>query len=122
MSPDEVRALRKSLACSSKELAATLGAPAEEVAAWERGERFPTKRWVDALRALGERGPSAVLRAAKRAAPAAARAAPEPLADPAFWALFRKLLAHADLRREVLSLAERYPDPTQLSTKPPPEG
>jgi hypothetical protein len=33
------------------------------------------------------------------------------LADPAMWALVRKLTAHAALREEVTRLAEEYGDP-----------
>ena len=125
MSPDDLRALRKELSCSAKELALTLGIEQDEVLAWEKGERFPTKRFVDAMEAIRTRGSGAVVRAPKpkpRGA-AAQPSAPDPLADPAFWALFRKLVAHPELRREALALAERYPDAaTQLRTKPSSEG
>jgi hypothetical protein len=37
------------------------------------------------------------------------------LADPATWRLVRKIVAHAELRREVMKLAETYPDPADES-------
>jgi hypothetical protein len=35
------------------------------------------------------------------------------LADPATWALFRKVLAHAELREAVTKLAASYADPAE---------
>lgn len=110
MRADELRALRKELGCTAKELAETLGTDGETITAWERGDAFPTKRWVEALEALRERGPGAVRRKPRRTAPRD----PSPmqlLADAELWALVRKLLAHAELRHAVAELAARYDDP-----------
>jgi hypothetical protein len=57
---------------------------------------------------LGRKGPSAVPRKRKRPAAASPMAA---LADAETWRLFRKLLAHPDLRAAALELASRYTDP-----------
>ncbi len=108
MSPDDVRALRRTLACTAKELGAALDVPADTITAWERGELFPTKRHVDAMRTLGERGPTSIVRTPKRGA---AKPPLQLLADPALWRLVRKLLAHAELRQQAEQLAADYADP-----------
>ena len=80
------------------------------IGAWERGELFPTKRHVEALRDLDARGPGAVPRTG---GPRRGKS-PEPmavLADPATWTLIRKIVAHAALRDAVAKLAEAYDDP-----------
>lgn len=106
MSPDEVKALRKALGCSARDLGAALGVPSETILAWEKGELFPTKAYVDKLVALREKGPSAFPRKNKRD-----RSPMELLADPEIWALFRKILADPALRAEVMKLAAKVPDP-----------
>lgn len=107
MSPDALKALRKELGCTARDLGATIGVDQETVLAWERGDLFPTKRHVDALMDLKRRGPSAILKAPKK------KGSPmELLAEPGFWLLIRKLLHHEELRREVLRLADRYEDPS----------
>jgi transcriptional regulator with XRE-family HTH domain len=106
MSPDEIKSLRKDLACTAKELAASIGTDQATVLAWEKAELFPTKDYVSRMRALGIRGAGAVVRKAK--------AGTDPiraLADPALWTLLRKLAVHKKLRDEVTRLAEPYPDP-----------
>jgi len=108
MSPDEIKALRKDLSCTAKELAAALDLEQATVLAWERGELFPTKQFVDAMSALREKGPSAIPRKAKGAAPPPMKV----LADPATWELVRKIVAHKKLRDEVTKLAEKYDDPS----------
>ena len=110
MSPDDVKALRKTLECTARELGATLQLPQETIVAWERGELFPTKRHVDAMRALADRGPSAIARAPRRGAPLAPM---QLLADPNLWRLLRKLLTHAELRQRVEQLATEYADPAE---------
>jgi transcriptional regulator with XRE-family HTH domain len=105
VTPDALKALRKDLGCTAKELAAALDLDQATVLAWERGELFPTKRYVDAMEALAARGPGAVPKKAK---------SPEPmkvLADPAIWELVRKLVAHKKLRDDAVKLAASYPDP-----------
>jgi DNA-binding transcriptional regulator YiaG len=111
MTPDDLKALRKELSCTARELAGALGIEQETVLAWERGELFPTKRYVDAMQKLRQAGPSAIPRKPKRSA---APATPwKALADPATWRLVRKLLAHAALRARVEELAAAYDDPAE---------
>ncbi|MCC6646164.1 MAG: helix-turn-helix transcriptional regulator [Polyangiaceae bacterium] len=107
MLPDELKALRATLKCTARELAAALGTDQATVLAWEAGELFPTKRHVDRMRELEAKGPAAVPKKAKGAAPSPLKL----LADPAVWALVRKLLSHKKLRDEVARLAADYPDP-----------
>ena len=106
MSPDELKALRRELGCTARDLAAVLGVDQQTVLAWEKGELFPTKRHVEALVDLQSRGVGAVPKAPRKGA-----SVMELLADPKIWAVVRKILAHDGLRREVTKLAERYPDP-----------
>lgn len=105
MTPDEIKALRKDLACTAKELALALGLEQAAVLAWEKGDLFPTKAFVDKMAALRARGPAAIPKKAKGADPI------KVLADPALWELVRKLAAHKKLRDEVLKLAAPYSDP-----------
>jgi transcriptional regulator with XRE-family HTH domain len=109
MSPEEIKALRKDLACTARELSATLELELDAVASWERGDTFPTKRLCDAMAELRARGPAAVVRKAKKKAltPMAA------LADPATWRLLRKILANPELRAKAEALAEGYADPAE---------
>ena len=110
MQPEEIQKLRKDLACTARELAATLGVDPKEVAAWESGELFPTKRHVQALGALREKGKGAVVRAPK--GKSGAKTGSARLSDPAFWRVVRKLVDHPALFDDVAKLAEKYPDPT----------
>lgn len=105
MTPDDLKALRKELACTAKELAQALGLDQATVLAWEKGELFPTKPYVDKMEALRAKGPAAIPKKAKGADPI------KVLADPALWELVRKLAAHKKLRDEVVKLAAAYPDP-----------
>jgi len=104
---DDIKALRATLQCTTRELAEATGVDQKTVLAWESGQLFPTKKFVDRMEALREKGPSAVPKKARGAAPSPARL----LADPAFWLVVRKLLAHKKLRDEVTKLATDYPDP-----------
>jgi transcriptional regulator with XRE-family HTH domain len=107
MSPEEIKALRGELGCTAKDLAAALGLEQADVLAWERGERFPTKHFVDEMSALRAKGPDAVPKK-RRGAPASPQKA---LADPAVWLLIRKLLFHPELFKAAAKLAEPYADP-----------
>lgn len=107
MSPDEIKELRRALRCSAKELAAALGLEQAEVLAWEKGELFPTKKHVQAMSALRDKGPGAIVRK-RRGKPATPMAA---LADPELWAMVRKIAAHPALFDEVRKLAGAYGDP-----------
>jgi transcriptional regulator with XRE-family HTH domain len=107
MTPDELKALRKDLACTAKELAHALGIEQATVLAWEKGELFPTKPFIDKMNALRARGPAAIPKKSRGDAPM------KVLADPALWELVRKLVAHKKLRDEVTKLAAAYPDPKE---------
>jgi transcriptional regulator with XRE-family HTH domain len=103
---DEVKALRKELGCTAKELAAALGTDQATVLAWEKADLFPTKGDVDRMTALLAKGAGSVPRKAK--------AGGDPikaLSDPQVWELVRKIAAHQKLRDDVAKLAEKYPDP-----------
>ncbi len=107
MSPEELKSLRKELSCTAKELAAALDLEQSTVLAWEKGELFPTKQYVDAMEALRAKGPGAIPRKSKGDNPVKA------LADPQVWELLRKIAAHKKLRDEVAKLAAKYSDPTE---------
>jgi transcriptional regulator with XRE-family HTH domain len=108
MSPDDIKALRRELSCTARELASALSLEQDTVLAWERAELFPTKRHVGMMEALRARGPTAIPRKRKKASAATPIQA---LADPALWLLVRKLLAHPELRASADALAAAYPDP-----------
>lgn len=105
MTPEEIKALRKDLACTAKELAHAIGIDQSTVLAWEKGDLFPTKWYVDKMSELRSRGPQAIPRKARGDAPM------KVLADPALWELLRKLIAHKKLRDDVAKLASGYSDP-----------
>jgi len=105
VTPDDIKALRKDLACTAKELAQALGIEATTVHAWEKGELFPTKPIIDKMLALKAKGPAAIPKKAKGADPM------KVLADPALWELVRKIVANKKLRDEVTKLAAAYKDP-----------
>jgi transcriptional regulator with XRE-family HTH domain len=110
MAPEDIKALREELGCTARELGAALGIEQETVLAWERGDLFPTKRFVDMMAQLRQKGPGAVPKKRKRGAPSSPA---QVLADPDVWRLIRKLVAHAELRTAALKLAESYPDPAE---------
>jgi transcriptional regulator with XRE-family HTH domain len=109
VTPQEIKALRQELGCTARELAAALGIEQETVLGWERAELFPTKRHVDKMAELRQKGPSSIPKR-KRGAPASPLHA---LADPELWKLLRKLIAHPPLRTAVTKLAEPYDDPAE---------
>lgn len=115
MSPEEVQKLRKDLSCTARELATTLGVDPKEVAGWETGELFPTKRYIEAMSGLRERGPSSITRAPR--GKAQAKTGSVRLADPALWLVVRKLLENPALFEQVLKLSEKYPDPAEPPQK-----
>jgi transcriptional regulator with XRE-family HTH domain len=109
---EEIKRLRAELKCTARELAQTLGLEANEVQAWEQGERFPTKRLVGQMESLRAKGPSSIQRkAAKR--PTNSASPLTRLADPAFWEVVRKLATHQELFAEVAELAKRFDAPPQ---------
>lgn len=107
MIPEDIKALRKELVCTARELAAALGVDQATVLAWEKGDLFPTKASVLKMAELRARGPAAIPKKAKGADPMTV------LADPALWEVVRKVVAHKKLRDDVAKLAAGYPDPAQ---------
>ena len=111
MSPEDVKALRKELNCTAKELATALKAEPEDIWAWEAGERFPTKRFVMKMQAMKKRRS---IEAKKPAlAPPDSDGPYARLADPEFWRLVRKLTRHDELWAATLKLAAKYDDPLE---------
>jgi transcriptional regulator with XRE-family HTH domain len=106
VTPDDIKQLRKELGCTARDLATTLGIEQKEVLAWEAGELFPTKRFVDQMKALREKGPGSILKAAKGKAVAPT----DRLSDPAFWAIVKKLALHPALYDQVSKLADKFDD------------
>ena len=116
VSPEDLKQLRKELACTAKELAITLGIEPKEYAAWEAGELFPTKRYVSELEALRKKGSASIVRVPKGKG-ATAKTGLARLADPKLWELVRKLAEHPALFDQVSKLAEAYPDPAEPKAK-----
>jgi transcriptional regulator with XRE-family HTH domain len=116
VSPEELKQLRKELSCTAKELALTLGIEPKELAAWEAGELFPTKRYVGELEALRKKGPTSILRAPKGKG-SAAKVGMARLADAKLWELVRKLAEHPALFDQVVKLADAYVDPAEPRAK-----
>jgi transcriptional regulator with XRE-family HTH domain len=106
VSPDDIKQLRKELGCTARDLATTLGIEQREVLAWEAGQLFPTKRFVEQMKVLREKGPSAVVKSVKGKAVAPT----DRLADPAFWAVVKKLALHPALYDQVSKLADKFDD------------
>lgn len=111
MAPEDIKALRGALSCTARELAGALGIEQEAVLAWERGDLFPTKRFVGLMEELRRKGPTAIPRSKNKKKRDAQGSPVELLADPEVWRLLRKLLAHPELRAAALKLAEAYADP-----------
>jgi transcriptional regulator with XRE-family HTH domain len=121
VTPEEIKALRKELACTARELATVLGVDQATVFAWERSELFPTKQYVDRMAALRAKGPSGIPRKPRPAArsrddtPSGHESPMRALADPLLWQIVRKLIAHEGLWSEVVRLAAGYSDPAESS-------
>lgn len=109
MSPEEIKELRTTLQCTTRELGEAVGVDQKTIIEWEAGRLFPTKKFVDRMLAVKEKGPSAIPKKARGAAPSPMRV----LADPALWEIVRKLVAHKRLRDEVAKLAATYADPAE---------
>lgn len=105
MSPEDIKSLRKDLSCTAKELAQALGIDQATVLAWEKGELFATKPYIDKMEALRTKGPAAIPKKSRGDAPM------KVLSDPQLWELVRKLVAHKKLRDDVMKLANAYSDP-----------
>jgi len=104
MQPEDVKRIRDALACSLGDLAAAVGVDVKTLLAWEAGDRFPTKRHADKLKALEKEGPSAVKRTGKKKPVSG----PELLGDSRFWNVVRKMATNADLFAEVERLSAKY--------------
>lgn len=111
VTPEQIKGLRSDLRCTARELATTLGLTVAEVQAWESGEQFPTKHWVERMGALRAKGPDAIVRKAKAGAREVSPMAQ--LANPEIWEVVRKMLAHRKLLAEVTKLAASYKDPAE---------
>ena len=114
MTGAEIKALLANLGISTRQLAAKLDVPPPVVLAWQKEELYPTKRHVEAMRALENR-------AAQESRPILAEGAaavPVELSDPAFWKLIRKLIAYPTLRDEVEKTAASYRDPAENTEEP----
>jgi len=109
VSPDDIKNLRKELACTASELARALKIEARTVVLWETGELFPTKRYVEQMQKLKARGPDAIPRSPKGRA--SSPAGLPKLSDPKLWEIVRKLAAHPELFDRVSELAQTYDDP-----------
>lgn len=107
MTADEIKALRKELRCTAKELAAAMDLEQATVVAWEQGDLFPTKAYVEKMERFRAAGPSSIPKKAKGDSPM------KVLADPGLWQLVRKLVAHKRLRDEVTRIAASYDDPAE---------
>lgn len=59
MDPEAIKALRQELDCTATELGAAIGVEQATVLAWERGDLFPTRRYVEAMAALAKQGAQA---------------------------------------------------------------
>jgi transcriptional regulator with XRE-family HTH domain len=103
MTADEIRALRKRRGLTRAALARQVGVLPADVAGWELGQRFPTKKAAARLAELVAHGE--VQRDSAAVTPWAR------LADPSVWALVRKLLAHRELLERAQAMAEAYADP-----------
>ncbi|MFO0651923.1 MAG: helix-turn-helix transcriptional regulator [Polyangiales bacterium] len=103
MSPEEIRSLRKDLSLTQRQLADALKIDADTVRAWEKEESFPTKAHCEAMEKLRVNPPPKT--------PKSSATPMQVLADPKFFALLRKLVAHPKLRAEVERISADYPDP-----------
>jgi transcriptional regulator with XRE-family HTH domain len=106
VTPDDIKQLRKELGCTARDLATTLGLEQKEVLAWEAGELFPTKRFVEQMKGLREKGPTSIVKSVKGKAVAPT----DRLSDPAFWTIVKKLALHPSLYEQVSKLADKFDD------------
>lgn len=103
MNADDIKALRKELGLTQRDLADALKLEVSIVRDWESGEQFATKAHCDEMEAFRKSPPP---KKSKKA-----RTPMQSLADPALWTLVRKLLAHGALRAACEKLAADYDDP-----------
>jgi transcriptional regulator with XRE-family HTH domain len=108
VTPEDIKALRKKLRCTPRELAAALGVSPEVVMAWEHDDQFPTKQFIERMQDLADKGPGAVVRMRGRKHESSPL---KVLAEPELWRIIRKLIAYPELREQVGKLAEAFDDP-----------
>jgi len=100
---DDIKALRKELGLTQRDLAEALGLEVSLVREWETAEQFATKANCEAMEKLRTNPPPKKSKKAKTPM--------QSLADPALWALIRKLIAHPQLRAQCEKLAAEHKDP-----------
>ncbi len=116
MTPAEIKSLRTELKCSTRALAEAIGTEQEHILSWERGDTFPTKRWVDRMAALRVTGLAAPNTTPRSSAVVQTGAKPfQGLADPKVWEIMRKVVAYPELRARVEALTETYDEPSDPS-------
>lgn len=103
MNADDIKALRKELGLTQRDLADAMKLDVATVRDWETGEQFATKAHCEEMEAFRKSPPP---KKSKKA-----RTPMQSLADPALWTLMRKLLAHGALRAQCEKLAADYDDP-----------
>lgn len=108
MEPAEIKKLRDELGCTARELATALKLDQKTILAWEQGELFPTKRYVSLMEGLRKKGPDAI---PKKPRGKRAKTGVALLAEPRYWEVVRKLLAHPELFAQVEKLAKDFDDP-----------
>ena len=116
VSPEQIKELRKELACSAKELALALNVDHKELMAWEAGELFPTKRFVTQMENLRKKGPGAIPKAPRGKSSAVTGVAR--LADPKLWEIVQKLVTHPALFDQVAALAAGFSASDTPDAKP----
>ncbi len=107
--PQDIKKLREELECSTRELADTLKTEQLTVMAWEKGELFPTKRFVKQMELLRKQGPGSIVRI--RRGRSKQKTGMARLDDPKLWEVVRKLVEHPGLFDQVAKLADGFEDP-----------
>lgn len=111
MDAEAIKALRRQIGLTQKQLAEALEVEVALVRDWEKGERFATRALCERMEALRNNPPP------KRAGVSASPM--QLLADPGFFTLVRKLLVHSSLRAQVEKLAADLPDPLDEDDEEP---
>jgi transcriptional regulator with XRE-family HTH domain len=104
MEAEDIRALRKRLKLSMKDLADHLDVEVSVVSAWESGTLYATKKHVDLMKALSDHPPEPKTKLGLYEGF---------LSDPRLLVALRKLLANDEMQEELMKLADRYPDPAE---------
>jgi len=107
--PQDIKKLREELSCTARELADTLKIDQLTVLAWEKGDLFPTRRFVKQMQALRKQGSDSIVRI--RRGRSRKKTGMARLDDPKLWELVRKLVEHPELFDQVVKLADHFEDP-----------